>query len=224
LWSEDLAQSVIAAAALHPDLFEPAAKAALVHSPDAAHFIIIARLTSPSRDTRDASLVRLGSALPAEQLETVLGELEDGPAARMLRLNLVSGERLLAEATQPAALAAITKGMLRLAEEDLSAGKPDAALGRLEPMPESAPQEVLDTARRIRLLSYIALGRLELAEQDVAADLPLWIRGLELIVGKEHEEETIRRIESRFGDQIDDASAATLAAAKDRIAKARAPQ
>lgn len=224
MWSEDHAQSVIEAAATHPDLFEPAAKAAFVHAHDSAGFAAIAHLQAPSRDIRDAALIRLGSAIPADQLAAVLRELEDGPAARALRLNLVSGERLLAEANEPASLAAITNGMLRLAEEDLSAGKPDAALARLEPMPTTAPSDVLDATRRLQLLSYIVLGRLELAEQDATADLPLWIRGLQMITGKEHEEETIRRIESRFGDRIDEASAATLASAKDRIAKARAPQ
>ncbi|MFZ4573779.1 MAG: hypothetical protein ACOYN0_05235 [Phycisphaerales bacterium] len=220
IWDPELAGRVVAAAARFDDLFDAASRAVLVHNPTAAGFLNISKLSAPSDAVRKTSLLRLGRGMRATDLLAASAAVGDRDISRSLLEIATSPERVMAESFLDESRHAILAAGESLARSDIDSGHPDAALVRLETLPTPSAEQDADAIGRIRLLALLALGRLDVAAEDQRAPVEVWLEGLSLAKGKEHEAELATLIESRFAGKLDEAQ---LAKVKASLAKP-APQ
>lgn len=219
LWDPELAPHVVRAASRHDDLFDAASRAILVHNPTSDGFLTIAALPAPSADIRKTSLARLSHGLRATDLLAAANAVNDAAITRALLDVATSRERVMAESSSDDSRRAIVSAGRTLAEADLRTGHPDAALVRLESLPTPEAPEDAEAISRVRFVALLALGRLDVAELEAANDASIWLEGLALAAGKEHENELVTLIESRFAASLTQAQSAELTKVKARLTR-----
>jgi len=112
---------------------------------------------------------------------------------------------------------------VRLGEDDVAAGRHEAALGRFELCPFVFEAASADRASALRCVCLVALGRLT-AAVDLACDPGAWMRGLDGAAGRSYELSIVETIETEFDQQLDEGMRARLKTVRERIAAANAPR
>lgn len=217
------ADAILDAAASDPALFAIAARATLLHHPDATGFERLRSLPAPSPAARRDGRLLVAAGLPGSDLLAVAQSASDAAEREELLELLTSENRILSERAAPDRARAIFAGGLQLASMRLAAGRADDALATLnavEPLVEPAER---DGFVAIQASAFLVLDRVELAER-LPANASAWLHGLALCVGKPHAGAVADALFFKFGPEMSDADVAELSRLRDLIAKAGAPK
>jgi hypothetical protein len=216
VWYPQYRKDIISAASSDPDLFDLASRAILLHQPTGAGLRTLLGLPRPAPEVAQAAILRLARAVPADELRAVCLECQDVAMRRALLANLTSRERVMSEKADPEKLAAICAGVTDLAELELSAGRPEAALATLDA--NGFAEDVADPARlqALRCTSELAVGRVEAAEKS-QAPVEAWIRGLEMAKGTAAAERVLGSLDAHFGTTLTEEQKARVDAVRATI-------
>lgn len=219
LWEAEYLPAIIAAARRDVDLFDVAGRALLVHEPTAPGLNLLLQLPRPAPETAQTAILRLARGLPANELWTVISSLRDPVLRRLLLESLTMEERQMSERLDPVRLGALGKGVLAIAELELTASRPDAALRRLEASPffgenAAAGPEGFDD---LRCACLVALNRPELATQTPGS-AAAWLRGVTIAQREPFAGSLIAVMEQKFADTLSESELQDLAALKTRLA------
>lgn len=223
LWDTDTFRSVLEAAARHPNLFESATTAVLIHDATLEGFQVAMQLPAASDELRRDRLAGLTRGMVATDVLAASDLVDDPELRRSLLVAMTSDARIAAERDRPEALAAISEAIVRQTEDDIAALRHDAGLSRFELFPFVFDSEAGPRASALRCCCLVALGRLTTAV-DLACDLKSWLRGLEGASGRPHELSVVEMIEADFGEQLDDSARETLRAIRNRVAADASPR
>jgi len=223
VWDPATFNTVIEAAARHPNLFDAATTAILVHNPTIDGFRRAASLPVASEDLRRERLAGLSRGMGATEVLAASEMLGDPQLRSLLLAAMTTDARIASERDRPEALAAISEAIVRLTEDDVAARRHDAGLGRFELFPFVFDSAAGARAASLRCCCLIALGRLT-AAVDLSCDLASWWRGLEGAAGRTHELAIVEMIESDFGEQLDGAQRELLRNTRVRLAEAARPK
>jgi len=147
-----------------------------------------------------AGLGRLASALPTRELVLVAARPGLGSAAREAVLAPVA-ER--AETAERVPGGGIETGLVMLARARLELGNASGAFAALELLPQDEGVGATEEVRRLRVVSLVATGATERAE-ELGAPAGWWIEGLELAAEQPHARGVLEEIRTRFGEALTD--------------------
>ena len=214
LWYSEYQDQIIAAAQSHDDLMPVAARAVMVHTPDAARFRAVAALPATTSEARLNALLLLASVMPATQvLEALLDPKIEDPLRSGLLATLTSPTRVMSEGVMPKNLAAIKQGILLSAMDDLNRGDSVGALAVLDTPVFSEDSKESADAGAIRLSALLGLGRISEAQRVGALnDYPLqaYLRGYELAKSSSYAPDVARFILGRYATGLDESQVAML--------------
>jgi hypothetical protein len=201
VWYPEFNEQILDAAAYDADLFDIASRAVLVNEPTAATVRQLLMLPLPSNDVAQPAVIRTANGLTADELLSVSRDVADPTLRRALLTLLVSPVRLMSEKADPVMLAAISEGVVELADLELSEQKPEAAIALLDDAPYAEP--LVDAGRlgSLRCAALLGLGQVEVA-QGFNVPVEAWIRGLGLARGTPAAARILQEIESRFGSTM----------------------
>jgi len=219
LWYPEYTPDLLEGAKSDPDLFDIACRAVLVSEPSEAGVRRLLALPKPSPEVAVPSLLRTADGLTAPELLDISRIVDDAALRRGLLALLVAPRRVMSERADPDRLRAICEGVLDLAELELAASQPEAALAALDNAAEF--EEQIDDSRvaALRSTSLVALGHIDLAA-NIQAPCAAWLRGLELASGSESATRIVETMEARFGSSMSPEEKAAFEKLKREIAAA----
>lgn len=196
------ADSVVEAAEQDPDLFEPAARAVLVHGPTIDRYRLIHALPAPGPEVRRRELAAIARSLPASDVLT-LADAEQDPILRAsLVADAASEERRLWEMPDPAQRPALAEGCLRHAEDLLAAGDPAAALASISEIDLLRSLMLPERIARVEVVAAVCAGSPESAAQYAQGPIDPWIDGLRCASAREHARETAEAVLRILGPRL----------------------
>lgn len=223
VWDSETFGTVVDAAGRHPNLFEAALTAILVHDPTIDGFRHAAALPFASEDLRRERLAGLSRGMTATEVLAASEMLGDPELRRLLLAAMTTDARIASERDRPEALAAISEAIVRQTENDVRAGRHEAGLGRFELFPFVFDSTAGPRASELRCCCLVALGRLT-AAVDLICPLECWWRGLEGASGRPHELAIVEMIEADFGEQLSPPERELLTRTRERVTRASRPE
>lgn len=214
LWYSEYQDPIIAAAQSRDDLMPIAARAVMVHTPDAARFRAVAALPATTSEARLNALLLLASIMPATQvLDVVMDPNVTDPLRSGLLATLTSPTRVMSEGVIPENLDAIKKGILLSAMDDLNRGDSVGALAMLDTPVITEDSKESAEAGAIRLSALLGLGRISEAQRVGALnDYPAqaYLRGYELAKSSSYASEVAKLILERSSIKLNESQVAML--------------
>ena len=180
LWYPDFRERILSAAEQYDDLMPAAAKAVMVHTPDAAQFERVMKLRSVSPEISRSALLAIARVLPVRDLVQCIGFAQSDQVLRAgLLASLTSPTRVMSEGTTPENLAAIATGVVLTITDDLAKGDAAGALGMLDSAPYLDAAADKATISALRVTALLATGKIEEATK-FDAPLSAYLRGFDL--------------------------------------------
>jgi len=189
---------LLRAAGDHPDLFEAAARGALLHHATAKGLREVLALPTGMSETGRHAVLRLARALPAADLLEVSRGTQDGGLRRVFLTLLTLEDRVMSERADAAQMAAISLGVEVLAGMQLDENQPGAVLETLDALAGAEGLPNAAALNDLRCSALLVLGRIEAAGQTGAA-VEAWLRGLTQSRGSANARAVLAALEERFG-------------------------
>lgn len=211
---------ILAAAAQDPGLFEIAVRAVSAHRATAAGYQQLATLKASTPEARRDGLLAAADRLPISELIAVAREMRPDSDLREIVLSRLTRRSESTAAPDEARLAAISEGLLLLAETRLALGRPEAALAALDAVPDDDAQSVLAAALATTALLWTNRPALA-AELDAPATA--WLDGLEKAIAEPHAPQIAELIAERFNAALSPDDAARFQSLLEKLAELHPP-
>ncbi|QOI99437.1 MAG: hypothetical protein HRU70_02620 [Phycisphaeraceae bacterium] len=217
--------TIIDAAAHDPQLIDVAARGVVLHRQTGDGFSRLADLPFASPQDRRSTLSSVAAMIPApDVLRAAERVAPDMPLQESVLSVLPRTERIISERADPANLAAIAEGLVRLADLRLRIGRPAEAVAALDALPDiDTVRGSPDEARRLRTIGFVLLNRLDEAEA-LAPSPEDFLAALEAAADLPHAETVGKRVLARAEPDMTDGQRERLSRVLAEIARAKDPR